>query len=113
MKTIFGKNLNNLLKEHGMSAAELADKTGLSMSTLSRYRTGESQPLGRALLIIADYYQVRPAWLLLDEGPRQAEELSAEEKELLAFWRAPALALFRGPLLAFVRDATERMPENN
>lgn len=51
--SIFGDNLKSLLKEAGMTQEELANATGLSKSTISRYIHKEQIPTIRAIINIS------------------------------------------------------------
>ncbi len=50
---IFGDNLRSLLEEQWMSQQELADVTGISKSTISRYINKQCMPSVAALVNIA------------------------------------------------------------
>lgn len=50
---IFGDNLKSLLEEQWMSQQELADATGISKSTISRYINKQCMPSVAALVNIA------------------------------------------------------------
>lgn len=50
---IFGDNLKSLLEEQWMSQQELADVTGISKSTISRYINKQCMPSVAALVNIA------------------------------------------------------------
>lgn len=50
---IFGDNLRSLLEEQWMSQQELADATGISKSTISRYINKQCMPSVAALVNIA------------------------------------------------------------
>lgn len=49
----FGENLTALMNEYGTTQKELAEDTGLSESTISRYMNGLSIPKATALINIA------------------------------------------------------------
>lgn len=51
---IFGDNLVSILEEWGMTQRELADRSGLSESTISRYIHKEVAPSIFAVINIAD-----------------------------------------------------------
>lgn len=51
---IFGDNLANMLDDCGMSQRELADVTGLSESTISRYINKQKMPGIRAIVNISE-----------------------------------------------------------
>lgn len=53
--------LNEALIMRGMTAAELANATGLNKSSLSRYLTGENIPRSKAIGKMAQALNVSPA----------------------------------------------------
>ena len=50
----FGDNLRYYLSQYGMTQGELADRTGLDQSTISRYVNGTVAPGIRAIVNIAN-----------------------------------------------------------
>lgn len=58
------ERLNEALSLRGLSAAELAAKSGLQKSSVSRYLTGENVPRSLAIGKMAAALDVSPAWLL-------------------------------------------------
>lgn len=56
--------LNEALTLRGMTAAELAAKSGLQKSSVSRYLSGENVPRSLAIGKLAAALAVSPAWLL-------------------------------------------------
>lgn len=50
---IFGRNLDEMLVEANMTQRELAEDTGLTEATISRYINGRRMPTVRALVNIA------------------------------------------------------------
>lgn len=58
------ERLNEALRMRGMTAAELANATGLNKSSLSRYLTGENIPRSKAIGKMAQALNVSPAWIL-------------------------------------------------
>ncbi|HEU4349275.1 MAG TPA: XRE family transcriptional regulator [Actinoplanes sp.] len=53
-----GPRLRALRREHGMTLAQLAGSTGISVSTLSRLESGQRRPTLELLLPLARAYQV-------------------------------------------------------
>lgn len=49
----FGENLCEILVREKMTQRELADKTGLSEATISKYVSGSQMPTARAVVNIA------------------------------------------------------------
>ena len=50
---IFGQNLDYLLQQNRMSQNELAQRTGLTQASISRYVSGQQAPGFRAIVNIA------------------------------------------------------------
>lgn len=74
------ERLRNKREERGMSYQDLADRTGISKSTLQRYETAsiKSLPLDK-LGILAQALGVSPAYLM---GWDESEPFSSEEEGL-------------------------------
>ena len=91
------ERLNEALRLRGLSAAELASKSGLQRSSVSRYLSGENVPRSLAIGKMAQALNVSPAWLLgydltLDgkEKPRvDIDKLTdANKARLVAYYQA-------------------------
>lgn len=89
--------LNEALRLRGLSAAELASKSGLQRSSVSRYLSGENVPRSLAIGKMAEALDVSPAWLLgydltIDgkEKPRvDMDQLTdANKARLVAYYQA-------------------------
>lgn len=61
---IIKDRLNEALQLRGMTAADLAKKSGLAKSSVSRYLTGENIPRSIAIGKMATALDVSPAWIL-------------------------------------------------
>ena len=61
---IIKDRINAALKLRGMTAAELAKKSGIAKSSISRYLTGENIPRSLAIGKIATALNVSPTWIL-------------------------------------------------
>lgn len=61
---IIKERLNEAMKLRGMTAAELANKSGLAKSSVSRYLSGENIPRSIAIGKMANALNVSPAWIL-------------------------------------------------
>ena len=95
---IIKDRLNEAMRLRGMTATELAQKTGLNKSSVSRYLTGENIPRSLAIGKMATALSVNPAWVLgydvpMEEGSPQihidVEKLSdANKARLLAYYQA-------------------------
>lgn len=70
----FKNRLNKAITYSGLTAAELARKSGLSPSEIARYRKGEYEPKLQKLYALAVALNVSPSWLMgydleENEGP--------------------------------------------
>lgn len=63
------QRLNFALQKCGMNAAELARKTDLAKSTISRYLKGQSIPKQPQVLLMAKALDVNPTWLMGYDAP--------------------------------------------
>lgn len=91
--------LNEALQLRGMTAADLAKKSGMAKSSVSRYLSGENIPRSVAIGKMAAALNVSPAWILgydltidgkdPDEVKIDVESLTSENKtRLLAYYQA-------------------------
>ena len=69
----FRIRLEKALTEKNMKPIELAEKTGISQSTISQYRSGYSKPKDKRLVKIAEALQVNPAWLMGLDVPEEPQ----------------------------------------
>ena len=60
----FKARLNKAMSLRGMRAIDIKEKTGLSESTISQYRSGYAKPRSDKLQLLADALDVSPAWLM-------------------------------------------------
>lgn len=108
----FKERLKDLRKAKGLSQVALAQKLGLSKSTIGAYETGDIDPSLDALETIADFFNVDMAYLLGEEDQSRyfmdysiynvASELS-EDSELFAIVeRASKDSGFRERLIGIV-----------
>lgn len=58
-----GKNILNHRKAAGLSQADLAEKTGLSLRTIQRIENDKNQPRGYTIKVIAEALEVEPSVL--------------------------------------------------
>lgn len=61
---IIKDRLNEALQKRKMTAADLASKTGINKSSISRYLSGENIPRSLAIGKMAKALDVNPAWVL-------------------------------------------------
>ncbi len=74
-----GKFLQELRKEKGMTQEELAEQTGVSRRTVSRWETGNNMPDLDILIELSDFYEVDLREIL--SGERKSEHMNEELKE--------------------------------
>lgn len=60
----FKERFNQALSIRNIKPVELFEKTGISESTISQYRSGYAQPKEDKLLLISNALDVNPVWLL-------------------------------------------------
>lgn len=73
--------LNELLRMSGDSRREMARKSGISATTISRYISGIQEPSSGRAGDIATAYGVSPAWVLGFDVPMYLEKQSNAELE--------------------------------
>lgn len=91
VKEEFKVRLQKALNARNMKPIDLANRTGLSESLISQYRSGYSKPKSMRLTIIADALGVSPAWLMGLDVPMEpieakTRDLNADEQELLSYF---------------------------
>lgn len=74
MLDTLGKRLNYLRGDD--SQEEIAMKTGVSQSNLSKLELDKTLPRAEALIALSDYFKVTTDWLLLGRGPGPGEQSS-------------------------------------
>ena len=91
------ERLNEAMQLRGLSAAELASKSGLQKSSVSRYLSGENVPRSLAIGKLAAALDVSPAWLLGYDLTMDGQEIvrvdvdkltDANKARLLAYYQA-------------------------
>lgn len=60
----FKDRLNKALSIRNMKPIELSEKTGISESTISQYRSGYAKPKDDKLVVISNVLNVNPVWLM-------------------------------------------------
>lgn len=109
----FKDRLKELRKAKGLSQVTLADRLGLSKSTIGAYETGDITPSVDALNTIADFFNVDINYLLGKEDQSRffldysiytvASELSKDSDLLCVITRATQDQDFRNRLLQIVK----------
>ena len=69
-----GAELRSLRKAHGLTLRVLAEKSGKSISFISKIERGRARPSITALQDIAEALDVPIGWFFLNDGPVPAEE---------------------------------------
>lgn len=64
IKEEFKYRLEKALTFRNMRPKDLADKSGISESTISQYRSGYAKPKEKKLALIASALNVNPTWLM-------------------------------------------------
>jgi predicted transcriptional regulator len=77
-----------LMNEFNMDQKELANKTGLTQATISRYTLGKAIPTGENLGIIADVFDVSVDYLLGRTNIREINKGKEDEFITMAAHRA-------------------------
>ncbi len=72
-KSIFARNLNDLMKEHGMTVREAAKVANVAVSTIQNWRGGSSPNDYVAVRKLANALNTTLAWLLTGEHDTQAQ----------------------------------------
>nr|DAN80022.1 MAG TPA: repressor protein [Caudoviricetes sp.] len=80
--------LARLMNEFNMDQKELANKTGLTQATISRYTLGKAIPTGENLGIIADVFDVSVDYLLGRTNIREINKGKEDKFEVLAAHKA-------------------------
>ena len=109
----FKDRLKELRKAKGLSQVTLAERLGLSKSTIGAYETGDITPSVEALNTIADYFNVDMNYLLGKEEQSRyfldyhvytvATELSEDSDLMAVFEKASHDQNFRDRLLQIVK----------
>ena len=86
--TTIAERLNIALRERGITAAELAKKTGISESDISHYRKGDYQPKRERIYFLSKALNVSPGWLMGLDLPKNQILL---DEEILEVWHQLSL----------------------
>ncbi len=80
MTTIFSKRFKQCLKEKNIKQAELARSTKITPSSISDWKKGKYIPKRDKLIIMADYLNVNPDWLIGDSEDIKIEIENFDEE---------------------------------
>lgn len=64
MKNVYGERIRELRQAEKLSQAQLAEKTGLSQSSIAAWEVGQNVPNANAIIILAKYFVVTSDYLL-------------------------------------------------
>lgn len=83
--------INILLKERGMTGAELSREIGVSSAVYSQWNKRRTRPSNKSILKIADYFCVPVSELVGEvqkESPPHGGELSEKDARIIAWFRS-------------------------
>lgn len=73
---------------------EFADALGVNRKTVTRWEADEALPDGVSLIALKEEFGADPGWVLTGKGEAPTDStLSADERELIALFRAAPLAV--------------------
>jgi transcriptional regulator with XRE-family HTH domain len=97
LKTQIGKRFKELRRTLGLTQDQIAQRLGLTQTTITGIEKGKSFPTVSTILYLSENYRLSHKWLLsgcgnmredpVDELPADYEEYEEEIKELLYFMR--------------------------
>jgi len=93
---IIKDRLNEALQLRGMTAADLAKKSGLAKSSVSRYLTGENIPRSIAIGKMATALDVSPAWILGYNLTIDGQEITLDIGKLTEENKTKIIAYYQG-----------------
>lgn len=96
----FTERLNNALADSGLTAADLARKSGINKGTISKYLHGGYIPKQSTIGILARALNVSPAWLL---GFDVDKEVTIDLDKLTEHNKTKIIAYYEG-LIASQED---------
>lgn len=96
----FSENIKSLRKQRHITQVQLAEKIGVSRSTISMYEMGEREPDFETLEAIADVFNVDMAYLIGTETKKAPAKAEANDEVIIRFIRSLPRERLRGILLA-------------
>ena len=96
----FKERLKELRKRKGLSQVALAERLGMSKSTIGMYETGDIKPSIEALNALADFFNVNISYLMGEE-PGSTYYLDPEVAEM-------AQELYERPEMRVLFDASRK-----
>lgn len=77
---MYGKRIKKLRLEEGFKQKDLAEKLGISASSVGMYEREERQPDAETLKTIADFFDVSVDYILGNSNKRDHNHLTAKDK---------------------------------
>ncbi len=77
---MYGKRIKKLRLEEGFKQKDLAEKLGISASSVGMYEREERQPDAETLKTIADFFDVSVDYILGNSNKRDHKHLTAKDK---------------------------------
>ena len=111
LKVVFGKNLEKFRQLKNVSMVELAERIGVSQSTVSDWENGKKMPRSGSIQKLADFFGVQKTDLLTEN-----DELASNLMRVTEFIDIPILGTITcgEPILAIENfDGYRRMPKDN
>ena len=90
IKEAFRIRLDKALALRDMKPVDLANRTGISESTISQYRSGYSKPKRDRLVLLANALGVSPSWLMGLEVPMSETNHSSKGVRIPVLGRVAA-----------------------
>ena len=75
------ERIKELMQFYGINQTELCRRTGIQKSALSNYLNGDREPRQDQISLIADPFNVNPAWLMGYDVPMLMSSVSSKEVE--------------------------------
>lgn len=83
-ESVFAERFEAAIKAGNMTLTELSKKTGISVSLISRYKSGEVIPRRDKLLLISSALSVSPAYLTGDSNGSEEKPSVIEDRGIFA-----------------------------
>lgn len=73
------QRIKELMNYYNINQTELCKRTGIQKSALSNYLNGDREPRQKQVSLLADPFNVNPAWLMGYDVPMFLNEVNANE----------------------------------
>lgn len=91
IKTIFSKNLNDLMKQRGENLTQLSDAIDVAFSTVSSWKHGEKMPRSGALQKLATHYNVNITYLTSDHSDVKPQTADLSDDDVIFTYQGKPL----------------------